>query len=135
MSGRPSDATRAGPGPLEVSLTFQPSWSKSDAQFDPMPPPTYHPERGGSPAPLWAATPEMEQSTRIPPTADEMTDVRSMENSCTDRPVPGAYGHSTTPRGLGLGRCLARNKDCGPSPGKAYRLLSKADLSVQTVLA
>ena len=37
----------------------------------------------------------------------------------------GAYGRSTTPRCLGPGRHLARNKDCGPSPEKAYRLLPK----------
>ena len=29
MSGRPSDATRAGPGPLEVSFTFQPGNGRS----------------------------------------------------------------------------------------------------------
>ena len=47
----------------------------SDAQFDPIPPPTYHPECSL----LWAATSEMEQSsTRIPPAADAMNDARRM---------------------------------------------------------
>ena len=43
-----------------------------------MPPPTYHPERVAPPDPLWAATPEMGQSIRIPPTADAMNDARRM---------------------------------------------------------
>ena len=52
----------------------------SDAQFDPMLPPRYHPERGGLPAPLWANTPEMGQSTRIAPMTDA-TNARGMEST------------------------------------------------------
>ena len=50
-----------------------------DAQCDPMSPPTYHLERTGAPAPLWAATPRMEQNTRIPPAVDAINDAKRID--------------------------------------------------------
>ena len=50
----------------------------SDAQFAPMLPPTYHPERDVPPAPLWAHTSEAGPRTSIPPTVNAMNDARCM---------------------------------------------------------
>ena len=65
----------AGPEVVMPS-EYLPEVFKSDAQFDPMPPPMYHPERGEPPVPLWANKPEPGPSTRIPQTEDAMNDAR-----------------------------------------------------------
>ena len=100
----------------------------SDAQFDPMPPPTYHPERSL----LWAATSEMEQSsTRIPPAADAMNDARRMRIpiqdfrfGCSDgtrlHPHPAKHNHFSTRKRRRLRRDRSSPLSC-PSWGLIRR--------------
>ena len=93
------------------------------AEFNPMPPPRYHPERIAPPAPLWANRLEMGQSIRIPPAADAMNDARRMEITCTARPGHGTYDRSITPRCFGAAgwRVLLGNAEFATESGPGIR--------------